>query len=380
MNINMKLKDPSWEATTVGTIRQLAKDFRQEIEECEKAVRFPAALFLNMGEKGLIGTVTPREFGGYGGGVPEYCVVVESVGRYGLVSPQVQVQGQRWLCDWGTPEQKERYLPGMVKGTVLFSESISEPGAASSLKNLNTKAVKSNGDWVITGRKTHINMGKESHVTLVYAMAEEGLTAFLVDTNLPGVGSRHTNPIGGRTLPTAEMSFDNVRVPSSAVLGRPGEGFATFLTTFNVSRLGNASELIGLARRALVEGIRYARERQVGSNVVTDFQGIQWLIADCYSALSGASLMRDHAANLVEEGKEHSLATSMAKKMATEAAEKSVGEIFSLVGGHGLYYDQPFAQLLMEVKVLRVAGGSLEVLRNYVAHKVLKDENFLGLA
>ena len=244
---------------------------------------------------------------------------------------------------------------------------------------MKTTATRSGSDWILSGEKIHINLGKESDVTLLYAMAEEGLTAFLVDTALPGVEREHTYPVGGRLLPTADMRFTDVRVPEGAVLGAPGKGLATFLSTFNVSRLGNASELIGAAQRALSLGVEYAREREVGDSKVTDFQGIQWILADCYSALYGASMARDRAANLVARGKEHSFEATVAKKMAIEAAEKSINDVFSLVGGHGLYFTQPYAQILLDIKTLRIGGGSLEVLRNYMAQQILRSPDLKGL-
>jgi len=332
-----------------------------------------------MGREGLIGVVTPTEYGGYGGDAPEYCLTTEAMARYGLVSSQIQIQGQRWLVDWGTPEQKERYLPGLIAGTLIFSESISERGAASSLKTLKATGVRSGDDWIINGEKIHINLGKESHVTLVYAMAEEGLTAFLVDTDLPGVRREHSDPLGGRMLPTADMYFEDVRIPGSTVLGAPGQGMQTFLSTFNVSRLGNASELLGNAQRALADATDYAKERQVGANRVTDFQGIQWLLADGYSELYAASLVRDRAANLVAAGKEHAFEATLAKKLAIEAAEKVINDVFSLVGGHGLYHDQPYGQILFDIKTLRIGGGSLEVLRNFVAQQLLRSDALKGL-
>ncbi len=379
MNIELNLKDPAWAKDAVRTIQDIAADHRDEIRDCEKCGRFPADAFAEMGRRGLIGVITPTEYGGYGGDAPEYCLTTEAMARYNLVSSQIQIQGQRWLVDWGTSEQKERYLPGLIAGTLIFSESISERGAASSLKTLKATGVRSGDDWIITGEKIHINLGKESHVTLVYAMAEEGLTAFLVDTDLEGVRREHSDPLGGRLLPTADMYFDNVRIPGTAVLGAPGQGLATFLSTFNVSRLGNASELLGNAQRALSDATDYARERQVGANHVTDFQGIQWLIADGYAELHAASLVRDHAANLVAAGKEHAFEATLAKKLAIEAAEKVINDVFSLVGGHGLYHDQPYGQILFDIKTLRVGGGSLEVLRNYVAQQILRSDRYKGL-
>jgi len=379
MKLGLRLKDPAWGESAVDGIRELARAFHAEIGECERGGAFPREALEAMGQRGLVGVMTPPEYGGYGGSAPEYCLLAEATARHNFVSSQILVQGQRWLVDWGTQAQKEKYLRGMAAGTLLFSSSISEPGAGSSLKKLRTTAVRSNGDWVINGAKTHVNLGRECQVTLVYATAEEGLTAFLVDMDLPGVSTRRTDPLGCRLLPTADVSFDNVRVPHAAVLGEPGRGMATFLSTFNVSRLGNASELLGFAQRALADAIGYARGREVGSNFVTDFQGIQWVVADCYASLYGASLARDHAANLVADGEEHSLATSMAKKLAIDAAESTINEVFALIGAHGLYHDRPFGQLLYEIKTLRVAGGSLEVLRNYVARQVLASPDLKGL-
>jgi alkylation response protein AidB-like acyl-CoA dehydrogenase len=296
------------------------------------------------------------------------------------VSPQISIQGQRWLLDWGTSEQLERYLKPMATGRLIFSESISEPGVGSSLKFMRATAKRDNGDWLLNGTKTHVNLGHQSDVTLVFAMAEEGLSSFLVDMDLPGVSSKQTDPIGLRLIPTADMYFDNVRLPDAAALGAPGRGMDTFLSTFNVSRLGNASELIGFGRKALTDGARYARERQVGDHVVTEFQGIQWTLADRYADLYAASLARNQAAMILDRGEDPALATSLAKKLCIDAAERAVNDAFAMVGGHGLYHDTDFGQLMHDVKVLRIAGGSVEVLRNYIARRVLRSERFEGLA
>jgi alkylation response protein AidB-like acyl-CoA dehydrogenase len=296
------------------------------------------------------------------------------------VSPQISVQGQRWLADWGTDEQKDRYLGPMARGELIFSESISEPGVGSSLKLMEATATPDGDDWILDGTKCHVNLGHQSELTLFYAIAPEGLTAFLVDTDLPGFSSEQTEPVGLRLIPTADMHFDGVRVPSSAVLGSPGRGMDTFFSTFNISRLGNASELIGFGRRALAEAVAYAREREVGAGVVTDFQGIQWTLADRFAALYGAALARNQAANVAVAGEDPGVATSLAKMMAIEASEAAVGEAYALIGGHGLYHDTDFATLVLDAKVLRIAGGSLEVLRNHVARSILKADDLLGLA
>jgi alkylation response protein AidB-like acyl-CoA dehydrogenase len=371
--------EPGWADRTRAAMGAFADEHRAELRASTRGARFPTDLYLEMGRRGWVGPFTPVEEGGAGLGVAEYCLIEEEVGRHALVSPQISAQGQRWLLDWGTPDQRSRYLPGIADGSLIFSESISEPGVGSSLKAMQARARRAGSDWVIDGRKTHVNLGAQSDVTLVYAMAPEGLTAFLVDTDLPGVETRQTDPLGLLLIPTADVDLVGVRVPETAVLGAPGEGMATFLSTFNTSRLGNASELIGIGRRALALAAEYAAHRQVGESVVTDFQGIQWTVADAYGVLHGASLARDHAVGLVAAGAEHALASTLAKKLAIDAAEQAVNDSFALVGGHGLYHDTDFGQLLHDVKVLRTAGGSLEVLRNYVARRVLRSEDLAGL-
>jgi alkylation response protein AidB-like acyl-CoA dehydrogenase len=380
MYVTMEFREAGWAERTCGEMAAFAEQHREELAALQREGRFSPEIYLEMGKRGWVGPLTPVEHGGAGGGVAEYCLIEEEVGTNALVSPQISVQGQRWLLDWGTPDQRARYLAGIARGELIFSESISEPGIGSSMKLMQTRAVREGDDWVINGRKTHVNLGHQSDVTLVYARADEGITAFLVDVDLPGMSTRQTDPIGLRLIPTADVELKDVRVPSGALLGEPGRGMDTFFSTFNMSRLGNASELIGFGRRALAQAIRYAEQRPVGDSMVTEFQGIQWTVADCYSDLYAASLARDHAATLADRGEEHALETTLAKKLAIDASEHAVNEAFALVGAHGLYNDTDFGQLLHDMKVLRVAGGSLEILRNYVARRVLRSDTYEGMA
>jgi alkylation response protein AidB-like acyl-CoA dehydrogenase len=365
---------PGWSERTRAELKEFAIEHADELAKANAEGRFPHHIYRAMGARGWVGPTAPSAFGGLGGGIAEYCLISEEVARHGLVSPQISFQGQQWLLAFGTPAQQDKYLAGIARGELIFSESISEPGAASSLKAIRTRAERVGDEWVINGRKTHVNLGGQSDVTLVYAMTAEGLTAFLVDTATPGVTRRQTVPIGLKTLPTADMFFDDVKVADAAVLGGVGAGMETFLRTFNVSRLGNASELIGYGRRALTQAIRYAEDRQIGDQVVTDFQGIQWTVAELYNKLYCASLARDHAANLADTGGDPAFATSIAKTVAVDAAEQATSEAFALVGSHGCYTDTDFAQLMQDVKVYRIGGGSVEVMRNYISRRVLRSD------
>lgn len=370
----------AWIDTAVAALAALGEDHRELLDAANRAAQFPRELYAEMGRLGYLGPLVPTDFGGLGGGVPEYVVISEEVGRHGLVSGQIAAQGQRWLLDWGTDEQQAQWLRGIATGELVFSESISEKYAGSSFKAMKSTAIRDGADWVLTGSKTHVNLGADSDVTLFYAIAEEGLTSFLVDMTLPGISTAVTDPIGLRLIRTADVEFDNVRVPSGAMLGPVGGGLQTFLSTFNISRLGNASELIGLGRRALELGLRYASGRAVGDNVVTDFQGIQWMVADAWCSIQGASLARDHAAIAHTRGLDIALETTVAKQLAIGAAEHASDAAYSLVGGHGLYFDEPYTDIVNDIKVLKVAGGSAEILRNYVARRILKDPEHEGLA
>jgi alkylation response protein AidB-like acyl-CoA dehydrogenase len=370
----------AWIKNTVAELAAFGEEHRHELDTANRANRFPRELYRELGRRGCLGPLVPAEFGGLGGGVPEYVVISEEVGRHGLVSGQIAAQGQRWLLDWGTDEQKDRWLCGIATGEIVFSESISEKNAGSSFKAMKSTAVRDGGDWLLTGSKTHINLGADCDVTLFYAMAPEGLTSFLVDMSLPGIRTHVTRAIGLRLIRTADVEFDDVRIPDSARLGPVGGGLQTFLSTFNISRLGNASELIGLGRRALELGLRYAGEREVGDGVVTDFQGIRWMVADAWTSLQAASLARDDAAIAHERGEDIALQTTTAKRLAISAADQASDASYSLVGGHGLYFDTPFTEIANDIKVLKVAGGSTEIMRNYIAQRILKDPGHEGLA
>ena len=210
---------PDWQEKTIAEMQEFALEHRELLTECTRVGRFPRDLFLEMGRRGWVGPVTSVEEGGAGVGVNEYCLLEEEIGRLGLVSVQVSVQGQLWLNLWGSEEQKKRYLRGMARGELIFAEAISEPEVGSSLKLMKATARRDGSDWILNGEKTHVNMGHDSDLMIIYAMAEEGLTSFLVETREEGVSTEQTDPIGYRLLPTADVVFDSVR---SSRLGAAG--------------------------------------------------------------------------------------------------------------------------------------------------------------
>ena len=218
MYVALNFSQPDWKENTVQEMADFAATHRERLDRCTRQLEFPRDLYREMGAQGWVGAVAPRAYGGSGGSVPEYCLIEEEVGRWGLVSPQISIQGQLWLLGWGSESQKERYLPGMASGNLIFCEAISEPGVGSSLKLMQTSAKRVGGVWVLDGRKTHVNLGTEADLMIVYAMAEEGLTSFLVDTETKGVTRRQTNPIGLR-LPLEDESLAGTSRGSEDVSG-----------------------------------------------------------------------------------------------------------------------------------------------------------------
>ena len=377
----------AWIDQAAADIGALAEASRAELDAANRQNRFPREVYAELGRRGYLGPLVPEQWGGLGGGVAEYVVISEEIGRHGMVTGQVAIQGQRWLLDWGTDEQKERWLSGIATGQLVFSESISEKNAGSSFKTMEATVTRDGADWIVTGDKTHVNMGADCDVTLFYGNAPEGLTSVLVDMSRPGITTKVTDAIGSRLIRTADVHFDHVRVRDADLLGPAGGGLQTFLSTFNVSRLGNASELIGFGRRTLELALRYAQQRQVGDSMVTDFQGIQWMVADAWTALHAASLARDHAALSYDQGREVAqevaqevaLHTTAAKQLAVTAAENASRTAYSMTGGHSLYFDQPYTDIDNEIKVLKVAGGSAEIMRNYIARRVLSGPGHEGV-
>jgi len=355
-------------------VAETAQKLRFRVDDWDRRSVAPRELFREMGMRRWMGPIVPLEYGGMGKGAIEYSIISEELARAGLFGPQPTIQAEKHLLASGTDEQKERYLPRLARGQWIAAIAVSEPNVGSSFDAMETTAVGKDGTYLISGRKSHINYAADAALILLYARTEKGLSIFIVDRGTPGINFRKGNPIGQRMQPIYDVTLDKVEVPRAQLLGEEGDGMSTFFATFNLSRIGNASCLLGLARGSLDEAIAYARERQVGKNLVTDFQGIRWMVADLSTQVEAAALLRDKAAWLEDEGVEHALETAMARYYAAEVAEEVCSRVFSLVGGWGCYRERPFERYWRDAKVGKLAGGSSEVLKNLIARRVLGRE------
>lgn len=355
-------------------VAKFAEKFRPQVDDWDRSSVAPRQLFREMGRRRWMGPIVPVEYGGMGKGAMEYAIISEELARVGLFGPQTTIQAEKHLLASGTEEQRQRYLPPLAQGQWIAAIAISEPNVGSSFDAMETMAVKRDGIYIISGRKSHINFAADAALILLYARTGSGLSILIIEKGMPGISFRKGNPIGQRMQPIYDFTLENVEVPPVQLLGEEGSGMSTFFAAFNLSRIGNASCLIGLARGALDEAIAYARERKVGRSPVTDFQGIRWMVADLSTRIEAAALLRDKAAWLEDEGVEHALETAMARYWAGEVAEEVCSKVFSLVGGWGCYRERPFERYWRDAKVGKLAGGSSEVLRNLIARRVLGKE------
>lgn len=330
---------------------------------------YPRKTIRNMGKQGLFGVIIPKEYGGLGLSTLEYGLVQQEVAA---VSPGYthngQYQSQKGLLLFGTADQKKRYLSKLSVAEYIGAIAISEREVGSSFKKMETQAGKKGDTYIVHGHKTHINDAAEAHVMLLLAKADKGLTAFVLEKDTPGVTfTKKLDPIGLRSSPVYEFSLENVRLPSTQLLGEEGKGLEVFFGIFNFSRIGNASVFIGIAHGAIKAAIRYAEQRYAGSSRVTEFQGIRWILADLLTKLDAAELLRNKAALLEGAGSPCARETCMAKYFAGEVAKEVTNKAIEITGSHGCYRDQPYEMLLRDAKALLVAGGTSEVMKNVIA-------------
>jgi alkylation response protein AidB-like acyl-CoA dehydrogenase len=276
----------------------------------------------------------------------------------------------------GSELQKSKYLPHLAAGTHPASPAITEPEGGSTFKDMSTEAVKKDDEWVINGEKTHIHFGPKAGVLTLYAQTEEGLTTFLVEGDNPGITVvEKMKPIGDRISPMYHLEFNDVRVPHERILGDVGSGFDVFFTTFNYSRIGQASRMIGLGQLCLDRALDWGSQREVKQGkYVTDFQGNKWTIADTQTKLQAARRLRDEAAwAMANDRDDIPLRSSMAKLAATHFSLPAIHESLQLMGGNGHYYKpfEPFMDYLGEYFIFRIGGGHRDILRDFIADEIL---------
>ncbi|MGW5677496.1 acyl-CoA dehydrogenase family protein [Streptomyces sp. NPDC003860] len=359
-----------------SAVRRLAEDFvRREVTPhaaaWDRAESVDRDIVHRLGQLGFLGLTVPEEYGGSGGDHLAYCLVTEELGRgdsavRGIVSVSLGLVAKT-LAAWGDEAQKRAWLPRLASGEALGCFALTEPGTGSDAGSLTTRAVPDGGDFRITGTKMFITNGTWADLALVFARTNDtpghrGLSAFLVPTDAPGLDRRPVHgKLGLRGQATAELVFDDVRVPAAAMLGPEGKGFSVAMSALAKGRMSVAAGCVGIAQAALDAAVGYAREREQFGRPIAAHQLVQELISDISVDVAAARLLTWRVADLVDRGQEFATAASQAKLYASEAAVRAANNALQVYGGYGYIDEYPVGKLVRDARVMTLYEGTSQI-------------------
>jgi butyryl-CoA dehydrogenase len=345
-----------------------------EVDEEEK---FPEDTWHALAEMGMMGVPFPEEYGGAGLSYVTYIGVCEKLAEY-CATTSVMVSAHTSLCCWpifafGTEEQKQKYLPGLLSGEKLGAFGLTEPGAGTDAAMQKTVAVDKGDHFVLNGSKVFITNAGYADVFVVFAMTDKekgnhGISAFIVERDFPGfsVGG-HEKKMGIRGSSTSELIFDDCIVPKENLLGELGKGFKVAMMTLDGGRIGIGAQALGIAQAAIDETVAYTKERIQFGRPIWKFQNTQFELASMQARLDGARLLIYRAAQAKQDGEPYSHLAAMGKLQASEAASDIARRCVQLVGGYGYTRDYPFERHMRDAKITEIYEGTSEVQRMVIA-------------
>ena len=369
-----------------AAIQAMAREFAEsEIRpiavEIDRDARFPHETVKRMGELGLMGIAVPERWGGAGSDMVAYVVALEEIARVCashavVMSVNNSLYGSPVLA-FGTDAQRERFLKPVAAGQTHGCFALTEPQAGSDARNQATLARRDGADYVITGRKMFITNGREASFALVFAQTDiaaekRGITAFIVEKGTPGFSvSKTEDKLGIRASDTAELVFDECRVPASHRIGDEGQGFKIALATLDGGRIGIAAQAVGIAAGAYARSVAYARERKAFGVAIGQHQMVQWMLADMATAVDGARLLTLKAAVLKDTGRPYTKAAAMAKLFAAETAMKVTTDAVQVHGGYGYIRETEVERYFRDAKITQIYEGTSQIQKLVIAREVL---------
>ncbi|MFJ6938099.1 acyl-CoA dehydrogenase family protein [Streptomyces sp. NPDC101132] len=369
----------------LALVRDIAqREIRPRAAEEEEAGHFPREVFSLLSEAGLLGLPYSSDFGGGDQPYEVYLQVLEELAAARLtvgLGASVHTLACHGLAGFGSKEQRAEHLPAMLGGGLLGAYCLSEPSSGSDAASLSTKAVRDGGgDWVINGTKAWITHGGIADFYTVLARTggegPRGITAFLVPGDAPGLtAAAPEKKMGMKGSPTAQLHFDDVRVPDSRRLGEEGQGFTIALAALDSGRLGIAACAIGVAQAALDEALTYAGGRRQFGRPISDFQGLRFMLADMATKIEAGRALYLAAARLRDAGKPFSRQAAMAKLFCTDAAMSVTTDAVQVLGGYGYTQDFPAERLMREAKVLQIVEGTNQIQRMVIARHLAGPES-----
>ena len=363
-------------------IRAAASEFAQQhilphVMEWDEAQIFPKQLFHEMGKLGFLGVLVSPEYGGAGMGYAEYITIVDEIAQV-CGSIGLSVAAHNSLCtqhinQFGTEEQKRRWLPKLATGEWIGAWGLTETGTGSDAGGMNTTAVRDGDGWRLNGSKNFITHAISGDVAVVIARTGEkgdshGMTAFVVEKGTPGFqGGRKENKLGMRASETAGLFFDNCFVSNDNVLGQVGEGFIQSMKILDGGRISIAALSVGIAKGVHAAAVRYSREREQFGQPIGDFQGIAFKLSEMATKIYASELMTRHAGSLKDQGLKVTKESAMAKLFASETAVEVSTDGVQVHGGYGYTKDYPAEKYYRDAKLCTIGEGTSEIQKLVIA-------------
>jgi butyryl-CoA dehydrogenase len=363
------------------TVREFAeKEIKPLASKIDKEEYFPWEMYKKMGKLGLMSMTVPKKYGGAGIDKISYMIALEEISRVcgstGITVEAHNSLGVGHIYEKGTEEQRKKYLPMLLHGEAIAAWALTEPNAGSDAASLQTTAVLENDEWVLNGTKQFITSGDIAAVTTVMAKTDKtlgakGISAFIVEKDIPGftVGVLE-DKLGLRGSRTAELIFEDCRIPKAQLLGDKNLGFVGAMTILDRGRTAIGAMAVGIAQGALEESITYATQREQFGKPIGKNQAIQWMIADMATSIDAARLLVLRAAYLEEKGLPFSIEASMAKLFGSDIAMKATRDAIQIHGGHGYMRDLPLERFYRDVKLTQIGEGTSEVQRMIIAKRL----------
>ena len=371
------------------TVREFAEgEIAPHVMEWDEVSKFPAEIIPQLGEMGLLGVIFPEKYGGAGLGYLEYSIVIEELSRVdgsvGLIVAAHNSLCSNHIYKFGTEAQKQKYLPGLTTGKKLGCWSLTEPGAGSDAGGTRTVAAQKDGGWVLNGAKTFTTNGHYADVCVAMAVTDaakkqHGISAFIIEKGTQGFRpGKKENKLGMRASDTSEVIFSDCRVPAENLLGKEGEGFINSLQVLDGGRISIAALALGMAQGAYEAAVKYAKQRKQFGKAISEFQAIQFKLADMETEIEAARLLVWQSAYLADksraqggEGVRFTRESSMAKLFASEVAVRVANEAVQVFGGYGFVKDYPAEKYYRDVKLCTIGEGTSEIQRLVIARQLL---------
>lgn len=368
-------------------VAQTARDFAQQhikpyVMQWDESQEFPVHIFKEMGKLGLMGVLVPEQYGGSGLSYFEYVVTIQEIAKV-CGSVGLSLAAHNSLCTghilaFASDAQKKQWLPKLATAEWIGAWGLTEPNTGSDAGNMKTTAVKEGDEWIINGTKNWITHGKSGDIAVVICRTGEprtkdNATAFVVERGRPGFsGGKKENKLGMRASETAEMIFDNCRIPDANRLGEVGEGFKQAMKVLDGGRISIAALSLGIAKGAYEAAVAYSKERHQFDKPIASFQGISFKLADMATEIMAAELLTMQAADLKNKKQPVTKEAAMAKYYASEVAVKVANDAVQIFGGYGYTKDFPVEKHYRDAKLCTIGEGTSEIQKIVIAREALK--------